>query len=257
MLAKRIIPCLDVNNGRVVKGKKFQDIQDVDDPVKLAKQYSDKGADELVFYDITASSDNRNIFLDIVEKVAAEITIPFTVGGGIRTVDDVHRVLRAGADKVSINSAAVKNPSLLTEAALKFGSQCIVLSIDTKTTTENECSVFLNGGRVNTNINAIEWAIQGEKLGAGELVINAMDVDGVKDGYHVSLTKQIAEQVNVPIVASGGAGKMEHFATILNEGKADAALAASVFHYNEISIPDLKDYLVRNNIAIRSVKTCK
>lgn len=257
MLAKRIIPCLDVKNGRVVKGKKFQDIQDVADPVKLAKQYSDEGADELVFYDITASSDNRNIFLDIVEKVAAEITIPFTVGGGIRTVDDVHRVLRAGADKVSINSAAIKDPSLLTEAALKFGSQCVVLSIDAKTTSENEYSVFLNGGRVNANINAIEWAAQGEKLGAGELVINAMDTDGVKDGYHVSLIKQIAEVSTVPIVASGGAGTMEHFATILKEGKADAALAASVFHYHEIPIPDLKDYLARNNIAIRSVKTCK
>lgn len=257
MLAKRIIPCLDVNNGRVVKGKKFQNIQDVADPVKLAKRYSHEGADELVFYDITASSDDRDIFLDIVEKVAAEITIPFTVGGGIRTVDDVHRVLRAGADKVSINSAAVKNPSLLTEASLKFGSQCVVLSIDAKTTNENESTVFLNGGRVNTNMNAIEWAIRGAELGAGELVINAMDADGVKDGYHVSLTKKIAEQVNIPIVASGGAGSMEHFATILKDGKADAALAASVFHYNEIRIPELKDYLVRNDIAIRSVKACK
>ncbi|ASN07183.1 imidazole glycerol phosphate synthase subunit HisF [Virgibacillus necropolis] len=257
MLAKRIIPCLDVNQGRVVKGKKFQNIQDVADPVKLAKRYSDEGADELVFYDITASSDNRDIFLDIVEKVAAEITIPFTVGGGIRTVDDVHRVLRAGADKVSINSAAVKNPTLLTEAALKFGSQCVVLSIDAKTTSENDITVFLNGGRVNTAMNAIEWAIRGEKLGAGELVINAMDADGVKDGYHVSLTKQIAENVNIPIVASGGAGSMKHFSTILNEGKADAALAASVFHYNEIRIPELKDYLVQNDIAIRSVKACK
>lgn len=248
MLAKRIVPCLDVNQGRVVKGKKFQDIQDVADPVVLAKQYSDQGADELVFYDITASSDDRNILLDIVEKVAAEITIPFTVGGGIRTVQDVHQVLRAGADKVSINSAAVKNPSLLTEAALKFGSQCVVLSIDA-----NKWSVFLNGGRVDTDLNAVEWAIQGEKLGAGEIVINAMDADGVKDGFHIPLTKQIADAVNIPIIASGGAGSMEHFATVLTDGKADAALAASVFHYNEIRIPELKDYLARNNIAIRSV----
>ncbi|ASK61421.1 imidazole glycerol phosphate synthase subunit HisF [Virgibacillus phasianinus] len=253
MLAKRIIPCLDVNQGRVVKGKRFQDIKDVADPVVLARQYSEQGADELVLYDITASSDNRNIFLDIVEKVAAEITIPFTVGGGIRTVDDVRHALRAGADKVSINSAAVKNPDLLTEAALKFGSQCIVLSIDAKTTNDSECAVFLNGGRVNTNMNAIEWAIRGEQLGAGELVINAMDTDGVKDGYHVPLTKQVAENVNIPIVASGGAGSMEHFAAVLTDGMADAALAASVFHYSEIDIPELKAYLSQNNIAIRSV----
>lgn len=253
MLAKRIVPCLDVNQGRVVKGKKFQNIQDVADPVDLAKQYSDLGADELVFYDITASSDNRNILLDIVEKVAAEISIPFTVGGGIRTVEDVHRVLRAGADKVSINSAAVKNPSLLTEAALKFGSQCVVLSIDAKTTEENEWSVFLNGGRVDTGLNAVEWAARGEKLGAGEIVINAMDVDGVKEGFHIPLTKQIAETVNIPLVASGGAGSIGHFATVLTDGKADAALAASVFHYGEIKIPTLKEYLIRNNIAIRSV----
>lgn len=253
MLAKRIVPCLDVNQGRVVKGKKFQNIQDVADPVVLAKQYSDQGADELVFYDITASSENRDIFLDIVEKVAAEITIPFTVGGGIRTVLDVQRALRAGADKVSINSAAVKNPSLITEAALKFGSQCVVLSIDAKTTAENEWSVFLNGGRVNTGLNAIEWAARGEKLGAGEIVINAMDADGVKEGFHIPLTRQIAETVNIPIVASGGAGSMEHFTAVLTDGKADAALAASVFHYNEIQIPRLKDYLIQNNIAIRSV----
>ncbi|MFZ3577584.1 imidazole glycerol phosphate synthase subunit HisF [Virgibacillus sp. DJP39] len=253
MLAKRIIPCLDVRDGRVVKGKKFQDIQDVANPVELAKRYSDEGADELVFYDITASSDNRDIFLDIVEQVAAEISIPFTVGGGIRTVEDVHRVLRAGADKVSINSAAVKNPFLLTEAALKFGSQCVVLSIDAKTTSEHEISVFLNGGRVDTNMNAVEWAVRGAELGAGELVINAMDADGVKDGYHIPLTKQIAESVNIPIVASGGAGSFEHFSKVLTNGKADAALAASVFHYDEIRIPDLKDYLIRNNIAIRSV----
>lgn len=253
MLAKRIVPCLDVNQGRVVKGKKFQNIQDVADPVVLAKQYSDKGADELVFYDITASSDDRDIFLDIVEKVAAEISIPFTVGGGIRTVEDVHRVLRAGADKVSINSAAVKNPSLLTEAALKFGSQCVVLSIDAKTTDKNQWSVFLNGGRADTGWNAVEWATRGEKLGAGEIVINAMDVDGVKEGFHIPLTKQIAEAVNIPIVASGGAGSIEHFATVLTDGKADAALAASVFHYGEIQIPELKDYLAQNNITIRSV----
>ncbi|PAE28489.1 imidazole glycerol phosphate synthase subunit HisF [Oceanobacillus profundus] len=250
MLAKRIIPCLDVDKGRVVKGKKFQNIQDVDDPVALAKRYNEAGADELVFYDITASNEERDIFLDVVEQVAKEIAIPFTVGGGIRTVEDIHQVLRSGADKVSINSAAVTNPQLIKDAALKFGSQCIVLSIDAKEVAPNQWNVFTKGGRYDTGIDAIQWAKQGEELGAGELVINAMDSDGEKDGYNISLTKAIADTVNIPIVASGGAGIKEHFLAVLEQG-ADAALAASVFHYDEIQIPDLKIYLQENNIIVR------
>lgn len=251
MLAKRIVPCLDVDKGRVVKGRKFQNTQDVDDPVDLAKKYNQVGADELVFYDITASNENRNIFLDVVENVAAEIAIPFSVGGGIRTISDIHQTLRAGADKVSINSAAVKNPQLITDAALKFGSQCVVLSIDAKAVNENTWQVYINGGRTNTEIDAIEWAIKGEQLGAGEIVINAIDVDGEKNGYNLELTRAIANKVNIPIIASGGAGTKEHFANVLQEGGADAALAASVFHYSEIQIPNLKEYLATSNIIVR------
>ncbi|MBY7142238.1 imidazole glycerol phosphate synthase subunit HisF [Virgibacillus sp. NKC19-3] len=251
MLAKRIIPCLDVDNGRVVKGKKFQNIQDVADPVDLAKQYNQAGADELVFYDITASNEDRDIFLDVVEKVAAEIAIPFTVGGGIRTLDDIHNVLRAGADKVSINSAAVSNPALIREAALKFGSQCIVLSIDAKEATADAWQVYTKGGRNNTCMDVIEWAQRGEQLGAGEIVVNAMDVDGEKNGYHLALTRAIADSVNIPIVASGGAGTKAHFYNVLKEGGADAALAASVFHYSEIQLPALKKYLEAKDIIVR------
>lgn len=251
MLAKRIVPCLDVDKGRVVKGRKFQNTQDVDDPVDLAKKYNQVGADELVFYDITASNENRNIFLDVVENVAAEIAIPFSVGGGIRSISDIHQTLRAGADKVSINSAAVKNPQLITDAALKFGSQCVVLSIDAKAVNENTWQVYINGGRTNTEIDAIEWAIKGEQLGAGEIVINAIDVDGEKNGYNLELTRAIANKVNIPIIASGGAGTKEHFANVLQEGGADAALAASVFHYSEIQIPNLKEYLATSNIIVR------
>lgn len=250
MLAKRIIPCLDVDKGRVVKGKRFQNIKDVDDPVALAKRYNKAGADELVFYDITASNEERNIFLDVVEQVAKEIAIPFTVGGGIRTIEDIHKVLRSGADKVSINSAAVDNPQLIRDAAYKFGSQCIVLSIDAKEVSPNKWNVFTKGGRHDTGIDAIDWAKRGEELGAGELVINAMDADGEKDGYNLPLTKQIVETVNIPVVASGGAGIKEHFQTILDEG-ADAALAASVFHYDEIQLPALKTYLQEHNIIVR------
>lgn len=252
-LTKRIIPCLDVDKGRVVKGKKFQDIQDVADPVELAKKYNEAGADELVFYDITASNEARNIFVDIVEKVAKEISIPFTVGGGIRTIDDIQQVLRAGADKVSINSAAVKTPELLKEGAEKFGSQCIVLAIDAKKVADNKWSVFINGGRLDTGLDAVEWAIEGERLGVGEIVINAIDADGEKNGYNLELNRQIAAAVNIPIVASGGAGELKHFAEALQEGKADAALAASVFHYGEIEIKDLKAYLKKLNIPVREV----
>lgn len=253
MLAKRIIPCLDVNRGRVVKGKKFQNLIDVDDPVKLAKFYSLSGADELVFYDITASSDERNIFIDVVERTAEEVNIPFTVGGGIRRVEDFTSVLRAGADKVSVNSSAVANPNLITEAALKFGRQCVVLSIDAKKNSNGIWKVYTNGGRIETNLDAIEWAIEGERLGAGEIVVNSIDTDGVKDGYDISLTRIISETVKIPVVASGGAGKKEDFLNVLSTGKADAALAASVFHYGEIDIKELKEYLYLNEIEVRRV----
>lgn len=246
MLAKRIIPCLDVDKGRVVKGKKFRDIKDVADPVELAKRYNQEGADELVFYDITASNEARNIFLDVVENVAAETAIPFTVGGGIRTVEDIHRVLRAGADKVSINSAAVEQPELIREAARKFGAQCIVLSIDAKQSAAGAWEVYTKGGRNNTGMDAVAWAKQGEALGAGEIVVNAIDMDGEKTGYNLELTKAIADAVNIPIVASGGAGEAAHFSDVLKDG-ADAALAASVFHYGEIPLPDLKEYLQAND----------
>lgn len=250
MITKRIIPCLDVDKGRVVKGKKFSDIKDVSDPVALAKMYSEAGADELVFYDITASNEERDIFIHIVEKTAYEVYIPFTVGGGIRTIDDFNKVLRAGADKVSVNSAAVKNPNIITEAALKFGSQCVVLSIDAKK-VGNSWNVFINGGRLDTGIDVIEWAVRGEKLGAGELVLNSIDADGVKQGYDIELNRIISEKVNIPVIASGGAGKKEDFLDVLKNGKADAALAASVFHFGEIDILNLKNYLQDNDISMR------
>lgn len=250
MLAKRIIPCLDVDKGRVVKGKKFKDIQDVADPVELAKFYSENGADELVFYDITASNENRDIFIDVVEKTAENINIPFAIGGGIRTIDDFTKVLRAGADKVSINSAAVKRPELITEAALKFGSQCVVLSMDVKKNGKH-WDVYINGGRINTGLKALEWALKGQRLGAGEIVLNSIDSDGVKNGYSIEITKTISEAVNIPVVASGGAGNKGHFLEVLKEGKADAALAASVFHYREIEIANLKQYLYNNGVEVR------
>lgn len=251
MSMKRIIPCLDVDKGRVVKGKKFQNIQDVADPVAFARKYNLAGADELVFYDITASIENRGLFLDLIEKVAAETTIPFTVGGGIRTLDDIQNVLNAGADKVSINSAAIENPQFIKEAALKFGTKSIVFAMDVKRTRDNQWQVFKNGGQTNTSIDAIEWAKQGEQLGAGEIVANVIDTDGERTGYDVALTKAIAESVNIPVVASGGAGEMKHFSTVLQEGKADSALAASVFHYDEIQIDDLKNYLDSKGINVR------
>lgn len=250
MLTKRIIPCLDVDKGRVVKGKKFKAIQDVADPVELAKYYSENGADELVFYDITASNEDRDIFIDVVERTAENINIPFAIGGGIRTVEDFSKVLRAGADKVSINSAAVKRPELITEAALKFGNQCVVLSMDVKKNGE-DWDVYINGGRINTGLNALEWAIKGEKLGAGEIVLNSIDSDGVKEGYSIEITKKISETVKIPVIASGGAGKKEDFLEVLKAGKADAALAASVFHYKEIEIKKLKEYLYKNGVEVR------
>jgi len=250
MITKRIIPCLDVDKGRVVKGTKFEALKDVSDPVELAKFYSDSGADELVFYDITASNEARDIFIQVVEKTAYEVYIPFTVGGGIRSIGDIKKVLRAGADKVSLNSAAVNNSSLITEAALKFGNQCIVLSIDAKRVGQS-WHVFINGGRQDTGIDAVEWALQAEALGAGELVLNSIDADGVKSGYDIALNKIISENVGIPVIASGGAGKMEDFLDVFVHGKADAALAASVFHFGEIDIRELKNYLHLNKINMR------
>lgn len=250
MITKRIIPCLDVDKGRVVKGTKFKALKDVSDPVELAKFYSSSGADELVFYDITASNEARDIFLQVVEKTAYEVYIPFTVGGGIRNIDDIKKVLRAGADKVSLNSAAVNNSSLITEAALKFGNQCIVLSIDAKR-VGHSWHVFINGGRQDTGIDAVEWALKAETLGAGELVLNSIDADGVKSGYDIDLNKEISENVRIPVIASGGAGKMEDFLDVFVCGKADAALAASVFHFGEIDIRELKNYLHLNKVNMR------
>ena len=247
MQSKRIIPCLDVDKGRVVKGKKFKNIEDVADPLALAKKYVEDGADELVFYDITASSENRPVFTKLIAEIAKEVPIPFTVGGGIRTLEDIQNVLDAGADKVSINSVTLDNPSFIEQAAKRFGSERIVLSMDVQQIAPSKWSIFARGGQKDTGLDAIEWAIQGEALGAGELVVNSIDGDGEKDGYSLELTKTIAEAVTIPVVASGGAGAIAHFQTVLTEGKADAALAASVFHYDEINIRALKDYLVRTD----------
>lgn len=251
MLTKRIIPCLDVDHGRVVKGQKFKNIQDVADPVSLGRTYSEQGADELVFYDITASYEERNIFLNIVEKVAEAIRIPFTIGGGISTTEDFRKVLMAGADKVSVNSAAVKNPQLIADAARRFGNQCVVLSIDAKRSTAGSWEVYTKGGRENTGIDAIAWAKKGQELGAGEICINSIDTDGVKDGYDLALNRILAETLTIPVIASGGAGQMADFAEVLDVG-ADAALAASVFHYREIAIPDLKRYLADRGLPMRT-----
>lgn len=253
MLTKRIIPCLDVRSGRVVKGKKFQDIQDVDDPATLGKRYSDLGADELVFYDITASSEERKISLDFVSEVAKNINIPFCVGGGVETIDDFSDILRRGADKISVNSGAVKNPNLIKEASRKFGNQCVVLSIDAKKNDQGNYDVYIKGGRENTKMDAIVWAKQGEALGAGEIVINSMDADGMKEGYDLDLLKKMTQAVNIPVIASGGAGNIDDFVTCLKETEVDAVLAASVFHYQEISISDLKMRLIQENIPIRKV----
>ena len=250
MLAKRIIPCLDVDHGRVVKGKQFANIKDVDDPVKLGKKYSELGADELVFYDITASSDERDIFIHTVEEIAKEVSIPFTIGGGIRTADDFRKVLLAGADKVSVNSSAVTNPSIISDGAKRFGSQCVVLSIDAKRNDKNSWDVYVKGGRENTKIDAIEWAKKGEDMGAGEICINSIDTDGVKNGFDLELIEKLNSILSIPIIASGGAGKMEHFLYVLKSG-ADAALAASVFHFGEIDITELKKYLKDNSIEMR------
>ena len=251
MYAKRIIPCLDVNNGRVVKGTNFVNLRDAGDPVEAAKAYDAQGADELVFLDITASAQARNIILDMVAQVADSIFIPFTVGGGIRTVDDFNALLRAGADKVSVNSAAIRNPSLIQEAAEKFGSQCVVCAIDAKRRPEGGWTVYLNGGRVDTGLDAVKWAKQAVELGAGEILLTSMDCDGVKNGYDLELTRAVSDCVNVPVIASGGAGAMEHFYDAFTAGHADAVLAASLFHFGEITIPDLKEYLAGRGISVR------
>ncbi len=250
MITKRIIPCLDVRDGRVVKGTNFKGISDVNDPVELAKLYNKAGADELVFYDITASYENRPLFTEILKKVASEIFIPLTVGGGINTVEDFDRVLKAGADKVSVNSGAIRNPELMREAAEKYGSQCVVLSIDIAR-VDGKFHVFAKGGREDTGMDAIEWAIQGEKLGAGELVVNSIDTDGVKKGFDLELLQALEKVVSIPIVASGGAGSMEDFKTLFENTNVDAGLAASIFHFGQVKIEDLKEYLNDEDILVR------
>ena len=251
MYAKRIIPCLDLKNGRVVKGTNFVNLRDAGDPVEAAVEYDRQNADELVLLDITASSDARNIMVDIVSRVANSIFIPFTVGGGIRTVEDFTAILRAGADKVSVNSAALKNPRIIEEAAYKFGSQCVVVAMDAKRRPGGGWTLYLNGGRVDTGLDALEWAKQAEKLGAGEILLTSMDCDGTKAGYDLELTRAVSESVGIPVIASGGAGCLEHFRDAFVEGKADAVLAASLFHFREIAIPTLKDYLAENGIPVR------
>ena len=251
MHAKRIIPCLDVKNGRVVKGTSFVNLRDAGDPVEAAVAYDRQGADELVLLDITASSDARGIMLDIVSRVAEKIFIPFTVGGGIRTVEDFTQLLRAGADKVSVNSAAIKRPEIINEAAYKFGSQCVVVAIDAKRHETGGWDVYINGGRINMGIDAVEWAVEAERRGAGEILLTSMDCDGTRNGYDNELTSLIASHVSVPVIASGGAGNKEHFYDALTKGGADAALAASLFHYKELEIRDLKKYLWERGIAVR------
>ncbi len=251
MIKKRIIPCLDVRDGRVVKGKNFTNIADVESPVTLAKYYNESGADELVFYDITASYENRKLFTDILRSVASEIFIPLAVGGGINTLEDFDLVLNNGADKVSVNSGVIKDPSIIYKASQKYGSQCVILSMDVKK-VGNEYHVFCKGGREDTGIDAVEWAVLGVKNGAGEIVVNSIDTDGVKNGFDLPLLKIISDNVNVPIIASGGAGSIEHFVELFTKIPAiDAGLAASVFHYKEIAIKDLKDVLHKNNIPVR------
>lgn len=252
MLTKRIIPCLDVHGGRVVKGVNFLNIRDAGDPVEVAAIYDRAGADELTFLDITASADARSIMLDVVRRVAEQVFIPFTVGGGIRTVEDFREILKAGADKISVNSAALKRPELISEAAWRFGSQCVVLAVDAKRRPDKSgWDVYLNGGRVNTGKDAVAWVVEAERLGAGEVLLTSMDCDGTKNGYDIELTRQVSDSVKIPVIASGGAGTMEHFHEALTEGRADAVLAASLFHYREMEIMDLKRYLQEKGIVIR------
>lgn len=251
MYTKRIIPCLDVHAGRVVKGVNFVNLRDAGDPVEIASAYDKAGADELVFLDITASSDARKTVVDMVRQVAEKVFIPFTVGGGIRSVEDFKVLLREGADKVAINSAAIMNPGLISEAADKFGRQCVVVAIDAKRRPDGGWNILKNGGRIDMGIDAIEWAMKADKLGAGEILLTSMDCDGTKQGYDLELTRTVSENVSVPVIASGGAGTMEHFYDAFTEGKADAVLAASLFHYKEMEIMELKKYLTLKNIPVR------
>jgi cyclase len=252
MFTKRIIPCLDVHNGRVVKGVNFVNLKDAGDPVEIAAAYDKAGADELVFLDITASSDARNTVVDMVREVAKKVFIPFTVGGGIRTVEDFRMLLREGADKISVNSAAIMNPELIHDAAVKFGRQCVVVAIDARRRPDGSgWNIYKNGGRVDMGIDAVEWAMQADRLGAGEILLTSMDCDGTKEGYDIELTRTIAEHVSVPVIASGGAGTKEHFFDALTDGKADAALAASLFHYKELEIREVKEYLNGRNVPVR------
>jgi len=251
MHTKRIIPCLDVKNGRVVKGTNFVSLRDAGDPVELAAFYDAEMADELVFLDITASSDGRNTMVDVVTRTASQVFIPFTVGGGIRTVDDIRTMLHAGADKVSLNTAAVKDPGLITEGAKSFGRQCIVLAVDAKRSGAGKWEVFINGGRTPTGLDVLEWIRRGVDLGAGEILLTSMDCDGTKDGYDNELNRAVSEMVEVPVIASGGAGTLQHFADALTQGKADAVLAASVFHYGEFSIRQTKEFLRNQGIEVR------
>ena len=252
MLTKRIIPCLDIKDGRVVKGTKFLNLRDAGDPVAVAAQYGREGADELVFLDITASSDHRDTVVDMARRVAEQVFIPFTVGGGIRTTEDFKVILRAGADKCAINSAAIDNPKLIGEAASKFGSQCVVLAIDAKRRQDGSgWTIYKHGGRLDMGIDAVEWAVQGAKLGAGEILLTSMDCDGTKEGYDIELTRAVSEAVDIPVIASGGAGTFEHFYDALTDGKADAVLAASLFHFGEIKIRELKEYLENRDISVR------
>ena len=250
MITKRIIPCLDIRDGRVVKGVNFEGIQDVEDPVAMAKFYNDSGADELVFYDITASYENRPLFDNVLRSVASQIFIPLTVGGGISSLDDFDRVLKAGADKVSVNSGAIKNPELIGQAAKKYGDQCVVLSMDVKR-VDGKYHVFAKGGRIDTGIDALEWAKRGADSGAGEIVLNSIDTDGVKEGFDLEMLEDVAALVSIPIIASGGAGKMEDFKELFKIHGVDAGLAASIFHFKEVSIADLKNYLRENGIPMR------
>ena len=252
MLAKRIIPCLDVKEGRVVKGVNFLDIKDAGDPIEVAIKYDKQMADELVFLDITASHEKRNLMLDVVEKVAKVIFIPFTVGGGIRTIEDIRDTLNAGADKVSLNTAAIENPNLINKASDRFGSQCIVVAIDAKKNEDNKSwNVYTHGGRKKIDLDAIAWALEAETRGAGEILLTSMDSDGTNAGYDIALNKQVSENVNIPVIASGGAGELEHLYEVLMKGKADAVLAASIFHYGKYTVSEVKDYLLNKNIPMR------
>ena len=251
MLAKRIIPCLDVRDGRVVKGVNFVNIRDAGDPVELATYYSNQGADEIVFLDITATSDARDTVADVVERTAAQVFVPLTVGGGIRTLEDFQRLLRAGADKISVNSAAVKDPTLISRAAERFGSQCVVLAIDARKRENGTYEVVVAGGRTPTGLDAVEWAREGERLGAGEILLTSMDADGTKTGFDLEMTKAVADAVSIPVIASGGCGSLEHFAEVFEKTNCDAALAASLFHFGELTVPQVKEYLAQQNIPVR------